>query len=278
MKTVFPLSFLSVVLISWLSFSGCKKDNETATVDDLTAQAVDFEQGEQINSDVDDMSDEALQNGDVSLRIPNAGGGNSILSCATVTNDTVAHILTIDFGSGCTGNDGRLRSGQVIIQYNGQYMDAGFTRSISFNNFFVDSNQVTGTRTIVNNGLNGNGNLTWTITAQNLRVTRPGGYYFEWNSTRTREMVAGSQTPQVKLDDVYLITGSAALTNSNGGSCSMVITNSLRKELACHWIVSGTVEITPSGRPVRTLDYGTGSCDHFATVTKNGVTRTIVLH
>ena len=39
--------------------------------------------------------------------------------CALVTRDTVLHTLTIDFGTGCTGHDGRLRSGKVIVTYSG---------------------------------------------------------------------------------------------------------------------------------------------------------------
>ena len=209
--------------------SGCRKDDASGSLSDITSQAVDFEQGEQIGNDVDNMADEAYVNGDVSARLSAPGSGNSILSCATVTNDTINHILTIDFGSGCVGNDGRTRSGQVIVTYNGHYFDPGFSRNVSFNNYFVDSNQVSGTRSITNNGLNTNGNLTWTIVAQNMRITRPNGYYHQWNSTRTRELIEGfDPINNIIADDVYLITGSGTCSTSNGKSVTITIINPLR--------------------------------------------------
>lgn len=277
-KKLFLKSFFALALASMLGLAGCKKDEASQPVSDLTSAAADFEQGEQIGNDIDRMADDAYLTSTVNLRLAGPVDANSILSCAVVTRDTVNRILTIDFGSGCTGNDGRTRSGQVIIQYNGHYFDPGFSRSVSFNNYFVDSNQVTGTRAITNNGFNGNGNLTWTIQAQNIRITKPNGYYHEWNSTRTRELVAGLATPNSPMDDVYLITGSGSSMNSHGNSTSVSILLPLRKEMSCHWIVSGTVEVTPSSHPVRTLDYGNGGCDHFATVTVNGITRTLILH
>lgn len=270
MKTNYFLPAAAIALtILW----GCNKNDNAAS--DPLPDSEDFEQIEQIASDADNMADEAFVSGGANLRV---GAGNTVQGCATVSNDTVNNILTIDFGTGCVGRDGRLRSGQIIVAYNGHYFDPGFSRSLSFNNFFVDSNQVTGTRTIINNGLNTAGHLTWSITAQNLRVTTPSGYYHEWNSTRTRELIAGDGTPLWIFDDIYLISGSGSSVNSNGGSATVTILSSLRKEMSCRWIVSGTVEIAPLNHPVRTLDYGNGNCDRHATVTVNGVTRNILLH
>jgi hypothetical protein len=280
MKTLrlIPLALLSAALLVAVTLGGCKKDESTASSTDFTTQAADFELGEQTGSDIDQMADDAYENGAANLRLSGPASGSQILSCAVVTNDTVNHVLTIDFGSGCTGPDGRTRSGQVIVGYLGHYLDSGFTRTITFNNFFVDSNQVTGTRSVTNNGFNPSGNLTWTIVAQNMRITRPGGAWHEWNSTRTREMTAGLATPHMPLDDQYRITGTAASSNSQGGSVTAVITSPLHKAVACHWVDSGTVEITPLNLPVRILDYGSGNCDRMATVTVNGNTRTIFLH
>ncbi|MEO0311100.1 MAG: hypothetical protein RIQ89_757 [Bacteroidota bacterium] len=274
MKTTF-LNFSAVLLCaSLLMITSCKKE-ENDNESDFTTQSSNLGESDKIGSDADDMSDEAYKTGSISLR----GGQdpNSLLSsCATVTRDTVNRTITIDFGSGCTGLDGRTRSGQILISYTGSYFTTGTVRTQTFNNYFVNGNQVTGTRIVTNNGTNTTGNYTWTVQATNMRVTKPDGSYHEWNSTRTREMLAGFGTGSLG-DDVYNITGSATGTDSNGGSMTATITNPLRKELACRYIVSGTIEITPSNRPTRTLDYGNGSCDNQATVTRNGITRTITL-
>ena len=97
-----------------------------------------------------------------------------------------------------------------------------------------------------------------------------------WSSFREREWIAGEDT-FYRHDDVYLITGTANGTSTGGFSFTMVITNPLRKEIGCRHMVSGTFEFTPGNRPVRILDYGDGECDNIATITVNGVTRTIYL-
>ena len=88
---------------------------------------------------------------------------------------------------------------------------------------------------------------------------------------------SGESTQQWS-DDVYLVTGSASGTGSQGGTFSATITSALKRTVACHQFVSGTVEVTPANRPTRYIDFGNGDCDNIATVTVNGHSHTITLH
>jgi hypothetical protein len=92
-----------------------------------------------------------------------------------------------------------------------------------------------------------------------------------------REWIQGSDTPN-RWDDIYLVTGTANGARPNGLTWEREIMTPLRVELACRFIVSGTVELHPEGRPVSLLDYGNGDCDNIATFTMNGKTYTIHLH
>jgi hypothetical protein len=261
--------------------TSCKKDtNSTVNNDDMSTTADRFQEAEGTSSDVDVIADQAMEAHSVSMRTSGSNNVFGILSCAVVTNDTVNHIITVDFGSGCTGQHGHTRSGQIIIHYNGgNYFTPGFQRIVTFNNYYIDQKHLEGTRTITNNGLNSNNHLNWTIDAQNMRITRPGGSYHEWNSLRNREMIAGDSTLNNPNDDIYSITGSSNGVRSNGVTCSATITNPLIKDGSCFYrIVSGTIVITPSNKPPMTLDYGSGTCDDLATVTRNGVTYTIHIH
>jgi hypothetical protein len=186
-------------------------------------------------------------------------------------------VITIDFGPvNCLGNDGHYRRGQIIITYSGGYWQTGSVKTTSFNGFYIDNKNITGTRTVTNNGMDSNGNYNWSIDLVNFTITHPNGDYHTRNSARLRTLIAGYGTP-TPWDDVYLITGSASQSNSNGNSSTTIITNTLRREVACHWIVMGTLDITPASLPTRTLDYGSGTCDNQATVTVNGVIHTITL-
>ena len=279
MKTrkLIPTTLIAAVLISFSVMTSCKKDknvdNSSTTADDSNLNAERFQESEGISSDVDVITDDAIERHGLSNAF------NS-LNCATVTNDTVARIITIDFGSGCQGQNGHTRSGQIIIHYNGMhYFDPGFQRTVTFNDYYIDQRHIEGTRTITNTGFNTANHLTWSISAQNMRVTRPNASWHEWNSQRVREMLAGESTALDPNDDVYSITGSATGTNSNGNSCTTNITNALIKQGSCNFrFVSGTIEITSTNRPAITLDYGNGTCDDLATITKNGVTTTIHIH
>ena len=103
-----------------------------------------------------------------------------------------------------------------------------------------------------------------------------GGGTITWTSARTREFIAGASTP-TWTDDIYLITGTASGTSSKGNSFTAQTIDPIRKEMACYFIVSGSIEFIPSGKAVRVIDFGNGNCDNQATVTINGTVYNITL-
>jgi len=76
---------------------------------------------------------------------------------------------------------------------------------------------------------------------------------------------------------MYSITGSASGTTGTGTHFTVSITSPIIVKLSCWFespskpgLVQGTLQITPDGKPVRTIDYGSGDCDNTATITVNG--------
>ena len=102
------------------------------------------------------------------------------------------------------------------------------------------------------------------------------GVSMTWSSARNREWINGLNTPLNWQDDEYVITGTASGTNFEGNSFLATITHGLHIKY-CPYITKGTFELTPSGKPTRTFDYGDGTCDAFATLTVNGKTFNITL-
>lgn len=279
MKTRTSFNMLVVAASTLFIFSlstGCKKENSDS--EDFQTTAQDIGQSESIAQDVDNMTAQVSRTGTFShSNCQNSSYDQfAFNSCATVTNDSINHVVIYDFHNGCTGPDGKTRAGRVIVNYTGAgYFDPGSSWVVTFDSFYVNTRHVEGTRSVINNGFNGNGNMTWSITATNMKITRTDGTWRSWNSNRMREMVAG-YGDSTWVNDVYVVNGTTTGTNSNGESHSSILTN-LRHENSCHWITSGTMEITPSNKPVRTIDFGNGTCDDIATVTKNGVSKTIHL-
>ncbi len=273
------LSLLIIyTLVALCTFAACKKENSTQTTntEEDTGYADEQARMEQTFDDVESLSDEAYMNGASALK----GGANLLSSCATVTLDTVSnpHTLTIDFGTtNCLCNDGRYRRGAIIISFAGKYRDSGYVRTIGFSNYYVDNNHVTGTKQITNMGHNSSGHLYYNISVNGSVVLDSNKGTVTQVSTRTRTWVQGEST-LARIDDVYEITGSGTLTRPNNTTVSESITSPLVVAMSCHWIKQGTIQLTPQGKAVRTLDYGSGNCDHFATLTVGSKTKTIVLH
>ena len=276
-KFIFPAIFATLFAASFILLS-CQKEKTNPSTTDFQTSAEDIGQMESIFTDIDNLVAEASVNGAVNGRYSNPQDANSFVlnACAVVTNDSINGVLTIDFGTGCTGPNGRTRSGIIQINYSGgHYFDPGSSRTVTFINYYVDGIHIEGTRSTVNNGFNTAGNMNWTITATNMRVTRPNGSWQGWNDQRNREMTAGFGD-SLWSNDTYLINGNGSGANSHGDSCTSVLTNLVRDN-SCQWLVSGTIENTPSSRPARTIDFGNGTCDALATVTVNGNTTTIHL-
>ena len=135
--------------------------------------------------------------------------------------------------------------------------------------------QITGTKTITNNGSNTEGHLNFSITV-NGHLINTKGETMDWSSVRNREWISGINTPLNFGDDEYVITGSASGTNFEGNSFTVNITHGLHVE-HCAYITEGSFDLTPTGKPTRTLDYGNGDCDANATLTVNGKTFNIIL-
>jgi hypothetical protein len=79
------------------------------------------------------------------------------------------------------------------------------------------------------------------------------------------------------LDDVYSITGDASGVLTDGSNYNLTITQELIRKMNCQWFESGMVDLTETGLPKITLDYGSTGCDANATVTLLGQHFPIIL-
>ncbi|MEO6316411.1 MAG: hypothetical protein ABIU63_05285 [Chitinophagaceae bacterium] len=264
-----------VVISSSLLFTSCKKE---AAKDSDTESAEDYNTAESSFNDVTTIADQAALTGSVNMRVAgdaanNRADGSLGSACSTVTVDTVSipHLISVDFGTAnCMCNDGKNRRGKITLSYIGRYKDAGTAIAVSFNNYFVNNNQLTGTETITNLGLNNAGNPAYKIETKGTIKEANGAWTFTWESSRKREWTAGASTPLVQGDDAYSLTGSSSGVNREGKAFTLNISAPLVRKMSCNWLESGRVDLTPEGLAVRTVDFGNGNCDNKATLTING--------
>lgn len=283
MKTKqFTLGLALAALVSASIFSSCRK-KEIEEKDNDTISAKDQSFASSTVNDMTSISDEAGKGNSTTTSSFKTAESNAILSsCSVITYDTLAaaKTITVNFGtSNCLCNDGRNRRGSLIINFTGRYRDSNTVITVTPQNYFVNDNQVTGSKTITNKGHNAANHLVYEINANITIIKASGAGTITWQSTRQREWITGEST-LTWADDVYSITGSANGTTSNGNSFSSVITSPLIRNMAfgCRrHFTQGMLEHTPSGKATRYINFGNGTCDDQATVTINGNTYNITL-
>jgi hypothetical protein len=262
--------FFIVIFTLVLIFSGCRKEKEEVDYGLLKDNSL----AETSYDDALTMSNQA-SGGFVNFK----STGEILSNCAIVTIDLVSmpHLMTIDFGdTNCVCNDLKERRGVIIVSFNGAYADSGTVINIGFIDYFVNDNQVIGTKTVENKGHNIDGHLWYSVSVDGAIIKAGTNDTITWVSERTRTWIEGEGTINW-FDDVYLIDGSADGVSATGVQYHVEITTDLRREIGCPHFVSGVLLITRPNKPDITVDFGNGDCDNVVTVVLNGTTYNYLL-
>ena len=274
MKTLHKTLILASLLSSSIFLNSCDKEDETQPVQEysadeaaLAAQADTAIEGTiTIMENGYDESD-AARNTSISL----------FPECTSIgfePNGDGTGTITLDFGTGCTLNNGATVSGIIILAYEAIVNDSRVIH-YTFDNYFYNGNGVEGGGEILRELTNNNGNpqstvnetITVTFPSSTTTATRNGLRIAEW----VEGVGSGTWT-----DNVYHITGNWDTTFTNGFERSGVVTETLVRRLNCPYLVSGVLEVTQDGL-TGSLDFGNGDCDAQATFTFNGVDYPIFL-
>ncbi len=203
-------------------------------------------------------------------------------TCLTVTvheNETGEfwpRSWTLDYGEeNCETFFGNTRRGKIHITLSDWWRNEGSFREISFENYYFNDNKLEGTKTILNNGENENGNLSFTKKVTGGKLVYSDDSEMSWDCEKISEQVEGNETFRFS-DDVWSVTGSGSGVNRDGVEYSFEITTPLIYKNGCFYAVSGVVEIT-TAESSTVIDYGEGECDKEVTVTTDGVTETVEL-
>jgi hypothetical protein len=194
-----------------------------------------------------------------------------------ITIDTTSSTksVTVDYGSSnCTCNDGKTRRGKIVTTFTGQYIAPGTIITHTPVDYYVNDIKYEGTKTVQNMGLNSNNQPYFNVQIDGT-ATLESGEVVDYTSTRVRTWTTGFNTLLNRFDDEYDITGTSEATFSSGEGYTGNTTSPVHIKVGCGFPVSGTLDITPTGKPVRQINYGDGTCDYSFTVTVSGYTFTI---
>ncbi len=274
MKNLAILSLVALSLTSCLK-NRLKKD-QSALVNYKIETAFD---------EMTNISDQAItgnmvyyKSGQIIVAKPGQNIALEKADCSVIiTIDTTSSpkSVTVDYGSSnCTCNDGKTRRGKIVTTFTGQYIAPGTIITHTPVDYYVNDIKYEGTKTVQNMGLNSNSQPYFNVQIDG-NATLESGEVVNYTSTRVRTWTTGFNTLLNRFDDEYDITGTSEATFSSGEGYTGNTTSPIHIKVGCGFPVSGTLDITPTGKPVRQINYGDGTCDYSFTVTVSGYTFTI---
>jgi hypothetical protein len=287
--------FLAVFLFSCQKESSVKNNSqENVTEDEAVVYSEESMETEASFDDIQDISFSAAdEEGMTSAGKATEAGRFHLFAalrlrignCAeiTVTPDdgTYPKTVTIDFGNGCQGVDGKFRKGAIILHFTGPIRRPGSVLTVTLRDFYLNRVHIEGTKIISN--LSENGNIKFTVQVVNGKVTFPGGRGYKYDAMKYVKQIEGGSTDEFR-DDVYSIEGRSKTEFRNGFTLTLNTESPLIKKVACPWISNGVlkIKIDKANSWVFFLDYGApnnGDCDNKALLTwrNNGRSKLITL-
>ena len=268
------VAFVAMIAFG-LGLASCNTADEPTSpdvaIDDVTNEAA----LESAYDDIDGLSTSVVD--ELSLTSGRTAGDER-MRCATVTRDTVARQIIIDFGAGCEGPGGRVRQGIIRVAYTGFRFLPGAVVTTTLEGFAIDGVAVEGTRTLTNITNSIAEPPSFNITIVGGKATWPDGTFATREVNRIKTWFRAANP----IDDQWQVEGSTNGMNRNGIPYGTLITSPLVFKRGCAGNrvfvpVQGIKEIT-RGDNTFVVDFGNGSCDNQATVTKpDGTIETVNL-
>lgn len=269
---LFCAAFLTLIIVD-----SCRKNDLRATLDEVMLSQQET-QTDEILTDIDLIADEAIgQNASV-LKSASLENYFYLNSCAILTLNTKSspQVLTIDFGTSCTGKDGKIRSGKITITSTA-FNSFPSIRTKTFENYYVDKKKIDGTivKTIQRDFENKirTANSKEDITIQ--LADQEGSVHRLADLTRQYQINSAGN-----LDNsVVKSWGVVELTRLSGEKVTKTVTasNPLVYSTSCHHIVSGVVSFSTGSGHSWSINFGDGSCDNKAILTIGTKTKEITI-
>lgn len=194
----------------------------------------------------------------------------------TVQGEEFPKTITLVYNE-CIDRHENARSGMITITLSDTLKNEGAVYEVSYVDFKVGKRIIDRDASYTNLGENEDGNVVFAIELNStVSFEKKDTSYVivrEWSGTRT--WLAGFGTPRF-ADNIFLREGSGSIIVNGEFVFTKVITEPVLIDRACRFPLSGVIEISRNDESL-SLDYGDGTCDIYAVVTKDGESEEIEL-
>ena len=277
-------NYVLALLISGFAFTACTSNEST----DLETQEFDATEVvlsaeiDEATALLDDVIIEVYEGEESNLSgrsaNPESRPPHSLPDCVTITVviEQGFREVTINFGSeGCVVR-GQLLKGKIIMTYERDFEAQERLINYVLEDFYFNAKNIIGSKTILKQHANENGNPQFTHTLD-LTVIWPDGTEASREGMKVREWVEGHGSG-IFSDNVFEVTGYWTSNFVNGNMHRYEVIIPLRREVICRYFVSGSVDVEKTNYS-GIFDYGEGDCDNQATFTfEDGTVRAITLN
>lgn len=272
LKASFKNVAIALVAVLFFSLTACDTAKEEIIKTDvaLTETTTQEEVIDGYFEDVDAVSLEAFD-------IKGAEGGRmgrdttrSFTRCATITHDKDAKTIVIDFGEGCEGPGGKVRTGKINITYTSRKYVPGAIWTFTPEDLTINGIAIEGVKTVTNVSASEDDYLSLNKVLAGGKATWPDGAFATRDSDKTVTWIREANP----VNDEFHISGEASGVNKEGLDYSMEILSKMIYKRKCrmegvHIAVQGLKSFT-KGEENILIDFGDGACDNEITVTKDG--------
>jgi hypothetical protein len=258
------------LLVIGLTFASCSSNDDVSEPENLTGATLEVQRSaeiDQMDMVIGDLIIDAYEVEESDLADRNSQV-RDLPECVTIT--VIAQQgyrqVTLDFGSeGCMVR-GHVLKGQLIFDYTRVAEAQQIMINYNLVDFYFDAKNIIGSRSILREVSNANGNPQFTHQL-NITVIWPNGVQASREGTKIREWVEGFGTG-IFSDNVFEITGNWSATFVNGNTHTYDVLMPLRRDVSCPFVVSGSFEVQRTNFG-GVFDYGEGTCDNLASFTFN---------
>jgi len=262
---------LLVAAVCVMTFFSCDEQNSIEVQSDAVLDEISDDV--ELETSFEEVDDLAIAGAEHDFSTGGKSERDGRFECAELTKEETEGgvIITIDFGDGCTGPNGIVKTGIIQITKSGNHWIPGSTLVIELIDFTINEVALEGIRTVTNISESIDVAPVFSIILEGGKATWPSGTTATREVDRTRTLIRDNNP----LGDEVHVEGITRGVNREGNNVEVLILERLVFKRSCRGgnkfiPVSGVKQITV-GERVYTIDFGDGTCDNIATKTVNGV-------